>query len=343
VDTFNDALAGALAGQRLNRVQIIALLSADPAQMPALFAAADEVRRAGVGNQVHLRAIIEFSNHCRKNCLYCGLRRDNRNLPRYRMTKEEIVQTAGAAAALGYHTVVLQAGEDLFYTTADIAQIIAQIKDQYHLTITLSLGERSREDYKIWREAGARRYLLKQETAESRLFQYLKPDTNLAYRKQCLYWLKELGYQTGAGNMVGLPGQTMDTLAKDILLMDQLEVEMAGIGPFLPHHSTPLKDAPAGDLDLTLKTLAVTRLCLPRAHLPATTALCTLAPNGRKLALNCGANVIMPNLTPLSLRSKYQIYPHKAGIMENPRRARTRGELCKIGLREDYRDRYIKS
>lgn len=319
--SFDRALAAAQAGRRLNENQIITLLSATPEQMPDLLAAANAARRAGVGDQVHLRAIIEFSNYCRKNCLYCGLRRDNRALTRYRMSPREIVQAAQEAARHGFRTVVLQAGEDPFYSTDTIAGIIDTIREQYPLAITLSLGERKKEDYKIWREAGAHRYLIKQETSDPGLFRYLKPDTSLEYRLQCIYWLKELGYQTGSGNMVGLPGQTRATLARDILLMSQLKVEMAGIGPFLPHPATPLRQAPAGDLSTTLKTLAITRLCLPRAHLPATTALCTLAPDGRWLALNSGANVIMPNLTPLALRDKYQIYPQKADIIEGPQQA----------------------
>jgi biotin synthase len=318
MDAFCLALRKASAGEQINQQEIVALLSADAEQMPALFTAADTVRSNNVGDAVHLRAIVEFSNYCRRNCLYCGLRRDNKSLPRYRLAEDEILQAVGKAAALGFRTVVLQSGEDLFYSAAAIARIIERIKQKHDLAVTLSLGERSREDYRVWREAGADRYLLKHETADERLFRFLKPGGDLRERVRCLHWLKELGYQTGSGNMVGLPGQSLATLAEDILLMRDLSVEMAGIGPFLPHHATPLKSAAGGTLELTLKTLAVTRLCLPGAHLPATTALCTLAPDGRRLALGCGANVIMPNLTPPGVRDKYLIYPQKSDITEQP-------------------------
>ncbi|SFR16100.1 [FeFe] hydrogenase H-cluster radical SAM maturase HydE [Desulfoscipio geothermicus] len=314
------ALNSLLTGEQPGVELITTLLSADAEQMPALFAAANGVRRLGVGEAVHLRAIVEFSNYCRKNCLYCGLRRDNKSLPRYRLTEQEIIEAVDNAAAMGFRTVVLQSGEDLYYTAANIARLIDRIKNKYDLAVTLSVGERGYADYKTWREAGADRYLLKQETVDEKLFQYLKPDSRLRERLQCLHWLKELGYQTGSGNMVGLPGQNPTTLAGDILFMRELEVEMAGIGPFLPHHDTPLKDAAPGGLELTLKTLAVARLCLPRAHLPATTALSTLTPGGRELALKSGANVIMPNLTPLHVRDKYLIYPQKSDIIEHPDR-----------------------
>jgi len=318
---FSTVLKSVLEGKKPDREEIVTLLSARDEQVAALFRAADAVRRAGVGEAAHLRAIIEFSSHCRENCLYCGLRRDNRSLPRYRLTEKEILSSVDKAASMGFRTVVLQSGEDPFYSAARIAGLIEQIKGRYGLAVTLSLGRRTREEYRIWREAGADRYLLKHETADERLFRQIKPGGNLEDRLQCLHWLKDLGYQTGSGNMVGLPGQNLDTLAKDIMLLRHLEVDMAGIGPFLPPPATPLGGVPAGGLLLTLKTLAVTRLCLPRAHLPATTALGALAPGGRKLALNCGANVIMPNLTPPGVRDKYLIYPQKAGIIEEPRQA----------------------
>lgn len=321
MDDFNAVLSSVLAGKQPDKKEIVTLLSAQGDQVPTLMGAADQVRRAGVGNAVHLRAIIEFSNNCRKNCLYCGLRRDNRSLPRYRLAEKEILAAADKAAAMGYRTVVLQSGEDPLYDAAFITRLIEKIKEKHDLAVTLSLGERSREEYRIWREAGADRYLLKHETADEKIFQYLKPGGRLRDRLRCLYWLKELGYQTGSGNMVGLPGQDPDILADDITIMRGLDVEMAGIGPFLPHHATPLKNAGAGSLILTLKTLAVTRLCLPHAHLPATTSLSTLTPGGRKMALNSGANVIMPNLTPTGVRDKYLIYPQKADIIEEPGQA----------------------
>ncbi|NLW06363.1 MAG: [FeFe] hydrogenase H-cluster radical SAM maturase HydE [Clostridia bacterium] len=318
---FSTALAGIRAGEKLSREMVMALLAAEGRQVSALFKAADEVRRATVGDAVHLRAIIEFSNYCRQNCLYCGLRRDNCSLPRYRLTEAQILAAVAEAAELGFRTVVLQSGEDLYYSSLEIARLIEKIKSRHDLAITLSLGERCREDYRLWRQAGADRYLLKHETADADLFHYLKPDSRLSSRLQCASWLKELGYQTGMGNMVGLPGQNLETLATDVLLMRQMEVGMAGIGPFLPHPSTPLKDAAPGDLELSLRTLAVTRLALPYAHLPATTALRSLSPEGLRLALSCGANVIMLNLTPQSVRNKYLIYPQKADMIEKPEAA----------------------
>lgn len=318
---FESALAKTKTGKEINQQEICALLAATPEESKELFSAADQIRHDHVGDEVHLRAIIEFSNYCRKNCLYCGLRRDNQSIQRYRLTEQEILTAVQEAGELGFHTVVLQSGEDLYYDSRAIAKLVEKIKKRHDIAITLSLGERDRGDYKDWREAGADRYLLKQETADEHLFSILKPDGMLQQRVQCLKWLKDLGYQTGSGNMVGLPGQNLETLAADIILMRKLAVEMAGIGPFLPHPATPLRTAAPGSLALTLKTLAVTRLCLPQAHLPSTTSLCTLAPNGRKLALNCGANVIMPNLTPFGVRDKYLIYPQKADILERPEAA----------------------
>lgn len=317
MDRFTTVLENVLAGRQPDRDEIVTLLSAREDQIPALFEAANRIRRAGVGDAVHLRAIIEFSNHCRQNCLYCGLRRDNRSLPRYRLSGLEILEAVEKAWALGLRTIVLQSGEDPLYDASLIAGLVDQIKGRYDLAVTLSLGQRSREEYRIWREAGADRYLLKHETADEKLYRRLKPGGSLWDRLQCLDWLKEIGYQTGSGNMVGLPGQDLEILAQDILTMRELEVEMAGVGPFLPHHDTPLKNAGAGSLELTLKVLAVTRLCLPYAHLPATTALGALAPDGRRQALNSGANVIMPNLTPPGVRDKYLIYPQKADIIED--------------------------
>ncbi|MCL6610772.1 MAG: [FeFe] hydrogenase H-cluster radical SAM maturase HydE [Peptococcaceae bacterium] len=332
MDRFSAALKVVLDGKKPGRQDIVTLLSARGSQAAALFRAAGRVRRAKVGDAVHLRAIIEFSSHCRNNCLYCGLRRDNRRLPRYRLDEGEIMSAVDKAAAMGFRTVVLQSGEDPLYSGPYIAGLVEKIKRRRGVAVTLSLGQRSREDYRIWREAGADRYLLKHETSDEELFRCLKPGSSLQARLECLHWLKELGYQAGSGNMVGLPGQSLDSLAGDILLMRELETDMAGIGPFLPHPDTPLKEAAAGSLELTLKTLAVARLCLPRAHLPATTALGTLAPGGRKAALTCGANVIMVNFTPPEVRDRYLIYPQKADITDEPRRALENVKALLAGL-----------
>lgn len=297
----------------IGRQEILALLegSAGPGEREALFRAADEVRRRYVGDEVHLRGIIEFSNHCVRNCHYCGLRAANRSLPRYRMSPQEMVAIAERAAALGLGTVVLQSGEDPYWDAEKLAAVVREIKRRTGLAVTLSVGDRPREDYARWREAGADRYLLKHETADADLFRRLRPGTTLAGRLERLRDLRELGYQVGSGNMVGLPGQSLASLADDIVLLQELDVEMAGIGPFLPHPQTPLAGAQPGSVDLTLRVLAVARLALPWAHLPATTALGTADPEGRQKALRCGANVIMPNVGPTEYRPLYQIYPGK--------------------------------
>ncbi len=306
---------------RLSREQMVALLSGE--QDAWLFERADRMRAEVFGDAVHLRGIIEFSNHCAQNCFYCGLRRDNLTLERYRMSADEILETAQEAASAGLKTIVLQSGEDPYYSAAMLAQIISRLKDACDVAVTVSVGDRSRADYELLRKAGADRYLLKHETADPDLFTALRPGTTLQRRLQSMAWLRELGFQIGSGTMVGLPGQTLDTLAQDILLLQELDVEMAGIGPFIPHHNTPLSNAAGGDVTMTLRVLAVTRLVLPFAHLPATTALATIQPNGRQLALQHGANVIMPNLTPAQYRRLYEIYPNKKCIGEEPAQALT--------------------
>jgi len=302
----------------IDRRTVLALLegSVDPDARSALFQAADEVRRRYVGDEVHLRGIIEFSNNCVRNCHYCGLRAANTALPRYRMSPSEIVTIAERAGGLGVGTIVLQSGEDPFWDAATLAEVVGEIKRRTGLAVTLSVGDRSREDYALWREAGADRYLLKHETSDAELFRRLRPGTTLDGRLTCLGYLRELGYQVGSGNMVGLPGQSLETLADDVILLRNLDVEMAGIGPFIPHPDTPLASAPPGTVDLTLRVLAVTRLALPWAHLPATTALGTADPEGRQKALRCGANVVMPNVGPTDYRRLYQIYPGKICVDE---------------------------
>jgi len=289
--------------------------------LPALLAYADRIRQEQVGDEVHLRGIIEFSNYCSCHCLYCGLRTENRQISRYRLTNQEILQSVQTAVNYGIKTIVLQSGEDPFYRIEDIAQLIDTIKKHFDVAITLSVGERSRPTYQIWRNAGADRYLLKHETSDPILYQKLRPGKNLQDRIGCLMDLKELGYQVGSGNMVGLPGQTLESLTNDVLLLKKLNVEMAGIGPFLPHPNTPLGHYPAGSLAQTLKILAISRIVLPSIHLPATTALNTLNDSARCLALKSGANVVMPNFTPLSVRALYLIYPQKIDIIEDPQQS----------------------
>lgn len=304
------------AGAALNLDDIAALLGAGLQEQAQLFTVADEVRSRFMGDAIHLRGIIEFSSYCVRNCLYCGLRRDNRNLVRYRMAPDEIVTMAVRAAGAGYKTIVLQSGDDFHYRAKDIARIVEEIKRRTEVAITLSMGERSREDYAVMRTAGADRYLLKHETADPGLYRRLHPGMSLGSRLECLRNLREAGFQVGSGNIVGLPGQTTRTLAKDIALLRDLDVEMAGIGPFIPHPDTPLVSCPPGDAMLSLRVLAVARLVLPQAHLPATTALATLHPKGRRMALSCGANVVMPNVTPLKYRRLYEIYPDSVALQD---------------------------
>jgi len=317
----------------LTREEIATLLASGDADTGAIHRAADAVRAGHVGDAVHLRAIIEFSNHCVQNCLYCGLRRDNRRVFRYRMTPDEIFTAAAGARAEGYRTIVLQSGEDPGYRISKLARLVHRLKDRLDVAVTLSVGELPRAGYRELRAAGADRYLLKHETADPALFARLRPGTSLAGRLENLARLRELGYQVGSGNMVGLPEQTVENLAADIALLRELEIEMAGVGPFIPHPDTPLAGVPPGSLELTLKVLAVTRLVLPRAHLPATTAVSVLHPRGRQRALACGANVVMPDLTPEPYRRHYDIYPGRtaAPVGAPPSFAAWREALAGLG------------
>jgi biotin synthase len=305
--------------ENLEEEEITLLLSCEDEEIvAAIFALADRKRREYVGDAVHLRGLIEFSNICRKNCLYCGLRRDNRNLKRYRMSVEEIYAVGVEIARLGVKTVVLQSGEDPWYDARTIAHLIRRLK-KLDLAVTLSIGEREREEYALWREAGADRYLLKQETFDRELFRRLHPDDDYDRRLACQSILRELGYQVGSGNMVGLPGQSLESLARDIKNFQKWDFDMIGIGPFIPHPDTPLgsyRMEREKQFLLTLKTLAITRILTRTALLPATTALGTLVPGGREKALQCGGNVLMPNLTPSCYREHYTIYPGKICLTE---------------------------
>lgn len=297
---------------------IAVLLRANPEEKKLLYKRADAVRSRRVGDEVHLRGIIEFSSHCVQNCMYCGLRAGNRRIGRYRMVPEEILAAARKAAGLGLKTVVLQSGQDPYYTKETLVAIISAIKGELDVAVTLSIGIRPERELAAFREAGADRYLLKHETADPELFARLRPGTRLEERIDCLLTLKQLGYQVGSGNIIGLPGQTEDTLVGDLLLLKELDVEMAGIGPFVPNPDTPLGSSPGGGLEATLTAIALTRLLLPHAHIPATTALGTMHPHGRRLALQCGANVVMPNVTPRKYRPHYSIYPNKLGYDKDP-------------------------
>jgi biotin synthase len=305
--------------QAVVQKQLISLLNNHrPQVLDDLRQEADEIRHRSVGDTVHVRGIIEFSNYCIRSCRYCGLNRGNAQVQRYRIPPDEIVKTAREAAAMGLKTIVLQSGDDFFYTREVIADMVREIK-KTGIAITLSVGERPRDDYWAWREAGADRYLLKFETSDARLYEALHPGTRLDIRLRCLEYLRDLGYQVGSGFMIGLPGQTPEILAGDLMLMRSLGLEMAGVGPFIPHPGTPLGQDSAGEVNLALKVLALSRLLLPWAHLPATTALSSLEKDGRQLGLTGGANVLMPNITPPEYRRLYEIYPHKAEVKDSSR------------------------
>jgi len=306
---------------RLSRSQITELLQ-DENNQQDLFNKADKIRRQCVGDEVHLRALIEFSNICRNNCMYCGIRKDNCNLKRYRMSEEELVNTAKSAASLGFKTVVMQSGEDMYFNTSRLCNIIEQIK-KFDVAITLSIGERDYDEYKSFKEAGADRYLLRIETTDKDLYHKLDPKMSWNRRYECLCALKDLGYEVGSGIMVGLPEQTIESIADDLLFLQNFGVDMAGIGPFIPHSQTPLASSKGGSLGLALRTMAVMRLLLEDINIPATTAMETLHPNGRILALKSGSNVVMPNVTEGEYRKLYELYPGKICVNDTPAQCKT--------------------
>lgn len=284
-----------------------------PEDAEYLFEKARRIRHTYYGRQVFIRGLIEFTNYCKNNCLYCGIRRSNPNVRRYRLTKEEILSCCRQGYALGFRTFVLQGGEDGYYTDTVMTEIVHSIRTAYpDCAITLSIGERSYESYQQLFDAGADRYLLRHETYDASHYASLHPaGLTAANRQQCLWNLKEIGYQVGTGFMVGSPGQTAEHLAEDMLFLTELNPQMVGIGPFIPHHDTPFKKEPAGTLELTLFMLGLIRLALPKVLLPATTALGTIAPDGRERGILAGANVVMPNLSPVSVRKDYSLYDNK--------------------------------
>jgi len=315
----------------MNKQEIIDILS-DSAKNDWLFNKADCIRHENVGDEVHLRGLIEFSNICKCQCKYCGLRSPNKKIERYRLSKDEIILTAKNAVNLGYKTIVLQSGEDDYYNTDRMCEIIREIKKN-DVALTLSIGEKTFDEYKAFKDAGADRYLLRIETTDKNLYERMHPNASYENRIQCLYNLKSLGYETGTGCLVGLPKQTVESLADDILFFKELDADMVGIGPFIPHEQTPLKDDDKGDFWLALKVMALTRINLPNINIPATTAMETINPNGRIIALNSGANVVMPNVTNQEYRAKYEIYPGKICINDNPEKCRgcIEGKIKAIG------------
>lgn len=298
--------------QRLTKEEWIALLEKQ-SDAEYLFERAVTVRKQYYGTKIYTRGLIEFTNFCKNNCLYCGIRRDNSNVCRYRLSKEEIMDCCKNGYALGFRTFVLQGGEDAYFTDERLEEIVFEIKRNYpDCAVTLSVGERSRESYERLFAAGADRYLLRHETANEAHYKKLHPkEMLLSERKKCLLDLKEIGYQVGCGFMVGSPFQTSETLAEDMLFIKELKPHMVGIGPFLPHRDTPFAKEKKGGLEQTLYLLGLLRLMQPNLLLPATTALGTISADGRERGILAGANVVMPNLSPTGVRKKYELYDNK--------------------------------
>lgn len=315
----------------LTRAEYVELLDAGRGQevRTQLAQEAVRLRKRYYGDKVFTRGLIEFTNYCKNNCYYCGIRCGNPNAKRYRLSPGEILDCCENGYGLGFRTFVLQGGEDPFYTDEILAELIREVKKRYpDCALTLSVGERSYESYRLFREAGADRYLLRHETADEAHYRKLHPENlSLADRKRCLYDLKSLGYQVGAGFMVGSPGQTNKELAEDLCFLEELRPEMVGIGPFIPHHDTPFAKEKAGSVEQTLFLLSVIRILLPKVLLPATTALGTLDPWGREKGLQAGANVVMPNLSPVKNRKQYDLYDNK--ICTGEEAAECRGSLSR--------------
>lgn len=312
-----------------------------------LFEKARKWQHRYYGNQIYTRGLIEFTNYCKNDCYYCGIRRSNRNAERYRLTEEQIMECCQDGYALGFRTFVLQGGEDGWFTQERLEGIVRAIKDNYaDCAVTLSLGERTRESYRRLFEAGADRYLLRHETADEAHYRSLHPpELSAAHRKRCLWDLKEIGYQTGTGFMVGSPGQTAAHLAEDMMFIRKLEPHMVGIGPFVPHHDTPFAGKNGGTVELTLFLIGLLRVMLPKLLLPATTALGTIDARGREKGVLAGANVVMPNLSPTSVRRKYELYDNKICIGDEAAECRSclSRRMESIGYelavsRGDYRD-----
>lgn len=322
------------------------LLCQDAEVLEYLQRQAQEETLARFGNKIFIRGLIEISNRCRNNCYYCGIRKENRNVTRYELTQDEILACCREGYQIGFRTFVLQGGEAPEMKDEWLTEIVGAIRREFpDCAITLSLGERSRQAYECFFQAGANRYLLRHETHNGQHYRKLHPaEMSLAHRLQCLDQLKGIGYQVGTGIMVGSPHQTIDHLVQDIRFIEQFRPEMIGMGPFIPHHDTPFATSPPGDMELTLKLLSIFRLMLPDALIPATTALATLAPNGRERGILAGANVVMPNLSPPAERAKYSLYDNKASMGAEAAEGlkRLEEELKKIGYeiskeRGDYR------
>lgn len=303
-----------IKNNELSKEEYIELLDQiTPEMKERLREEADRLKREHFGDKVYTRGLIEFTNYCKNNCYYCGIRLDNKQVSRYRLTPEEIMDSCAVGYELGFRTFVLQGGEDPYYTDDRMIDVITRIRQSYpDCAITLSLGEKSHETYQRFKDAGADRYLLRHETSNEEHYRRLHPENLiLRNRKDCLFDLKSLGYQVGAGFMVDSPYQTNETIAEDLVFIKELEPEMVGIGPFLPHHDTIFAEYPKGSVEKTLLLLSIIRIILPKVLLPATTALGTADPQGREKGLQAGANVVMPNLSPVEVRKKYALYDDK--------------------------------
>lgn len=297
----------------LTKDQWIQLIGSREVYESQAAALAKKIREEHFGNQIYVRGLIEFTNYCKNDCYYCGIRRSNRNAERYRLTMEQILECTDTGYELGFRTFVLQGGEDGYYTDERLEEIIKAIKEKHpDCALTLSLGERSRKSYELFYQAGADRYLLRHETADAGHYQRLHPEEmSYQHRMNCLRELKAIGYQVGCGFMVGSPGQTEETLAEDMLFIQEFQPHMVGIGPFVPHHETPFGREPGGTVEDTLYLLSLIRILKPTVLLPATTALGTIDPRGREKGILAGANVVMPNLSPTNVRKKYELYDNK--------------------------------
>lgn len=319
-------LAKCIYDGKLTRDEIIYLLSREEGEeADAIRRTADLVRQAHCGEGVHIRALVEFASYCTRECLYCGLRRENEQITRYRMPADEIIALAKDLDSEGMRTIVLQSGEDNRDVT-ELADVVRRIKAETNLRVTLSTGEKNTSEYALLKEAGADRYLIRHETANEKLYASLHPDGNLQERIDCLVRLRKLGFQVGTGSMVGLPGQTVEELADDIEFLAEFQPDMVGIGPFIPHPQTPLAENLGGTLSMTLKMVALARIVTRNALIPATTAIGSIHEYGREMALRSGADVVMPNYTPMKYRIHYDIYPNKRCQNEDP-------ELCRGCMR----------
>lgn len=315
----NEKLENILFNQNFSKDEILYLLSLkEKVDIERLFQRADQVRKEFCGDEIHLRGVIEISNHCDQNCLFCGLRDDNFTVKRYRMELDEIIETAAKLVKLGIYTIVLKSGEDRELDTDYIAYLIYSIKSSANVAITLSLGERGLDEYKTWKIAGADRYILRHESCDPQKYAYYRNKKTHTNRIQHLKYLKRLGYQIGGGSIIGLPLQTINEIADDILLLQELDADMISFSPFVPSPFTPFQNKSAGSVEMTLKAIAVSRLLLKNVHIPATTALDSLDSRGKEKGLNCGANILMPNYTPYPYREGYQIYPNRRDMNSDP-------------------------